>query len=118
MAGELRILSRRAGDVFAAARFREALAAIEAYRSANAGAVRFLYGDERRRSPARRVALYVVCTVHGHARRSVARAAGLSAEAVAKACREIEAMRDDAAFDRMLDEIELFLMGEQEAEAA
>jgi hypothetical protein len=54
----------------------------------------------------KRQALYLA-VIGGHSRRSIARVSGLSPEAVARACRDIEDARDDPDLDRVLDELEL-----------
>lgn len=64
----------------------------------------------RRIAALRHQALYIAVTHFGRPQRSVARAAGLSHEAVAKACRQIEELREDQAFERMMDELELDCM--------
>lgn len=58
----------------------------------------------------RRQALYLA-VMSGHSRRAIADATGLSAEAVARACRVIEDARDDPELDRALDELELDAIG-------
>lgn len=55
-------------------------------------------------------ALYLA-VMYGHSRRWIARVSGLSPEAVARACREIEEARDDRDLDRVLDELELRMSG-------
>jgi hypothetical protein len=59
-------------------------------------------------APKRRAVYLTV--MHGHSRRDVARAAGLSHEQVARYCQMTEEERDDARLDRILDELELELM--------
>lgn len=75
-------------------------------------AVRYDHGDARRISQARREALYMTVVHFGRSRRSVKRATGLSHQAVMKSLAAVEERREDPRFDRMLDEIELELMGE------
>jgi hypothetical protein len=57
----------------------------------------------------KRLAIYLA-VMNGHSRRDVARAAGVSAELVARYCHHIEEARDDVGFDRVLDEMELEMM--------
>jgi len=59
----------------------------------------------------RRQALYIAVTHFNRPARSVARAAGLSHEAVRKACRLVEQRREDASFERRMDELEIECMG-------
>lgn len=54
----------------------------------------------------KRLAIYLA-VMNGHSRRAVARVAGVSPELVARYCQLIEDARDDARFDRTLDELEL-----------
>jgi hypothetical protein len=63
---------------------------------------------QRQRAP--REALYLAVTALGQSRRLVARACGLSPQAVAMACREAEDARDAPDIDRQFDELELELL--------
>jgi hypothetical protein len=63
--------------------------------------------DDHLRS--KRQAIYLA-VMSGHSRRAVARAAGLSAESVCRYCHEVEQARDDAQFDRLLEQLELEMM--------
>jgi transcriptional regulator with XRE-family HTH domain len=60
----------------------------------------------------RRVAIYLLNTAAGLGQSKVARAAGMTKQAVSLACREIEERRTDAAFDRLLDRLTADIQGE------
>ena len=58
-----------------------------------------------------RRALYLAVIRGGFSRRRIARVAGVSQEWVARACRAVEDERDDPFLDRLLDELELIMIG-------
>lgn len=62
----------------------------------------------------KRQALYLA-VMGGHSRRSVATVSRQSPEAVARACRDVEELRDDPELDRLLDELELRMRPRNEA---
>lgn len=67
--------------------------------------------DERDLAAARQEALYLAVTHFNRGHRSIARVAGVSHKTVERACAAVENRRDDRAFDRDIDELELALMG-------
>lgn len=56
-------------------------------------------------------ALYLAITFFDRPQRSVSRVVGISQPAVNKGIAKVEAWRDDPAYDRRLDELEIALMG-------
>ena len=58
----------------------------------------------------RHQAIYLA-VMRGYSRRRIAMAAGVSQQAVARACRYVEEARDDPFTDRLLDELELIIIG-------
>lgn len=60
----------------------------------------------------RRVAIYLLNTAAGLGQSKVARAAGMTKQAVSLACREIEERRTDPAFDQLLDRLTADIQGE------
>lgn len=98
------------------ARFARSLAATSSYELALAVVARragvsvdWLKKRRVKRPPwghLKRQAVYLA-VMTGHSRRAIGRAAGLSPEQVANYCERIEAARDDAQLDRVLDELEL-----------
>jgi chromosomal replication initiation ATPase DnaA len=66
-------------------------------------------GHHRPGASPRAQAYYLAVTAFNCSLSSIARAAGVSKVAVHKACRKVEWWRDDAAFDRRLQSIELEL---------
>jgi hypothetical protein len=63
-------------------------------------------------SEARRLALYLLNAGCGFSQSAVARAAGMTKQAVSLACREIEDRRSDRAFDELADRLTAAIMGE------
>lgn len=62
---------------------------------------------------ARRLALYLLSAECGIRQAAVARAAGLTRQAVSEACRAVEDLRDDgSALDATIDTLKLWIMGE------
>ncbi|HRN83260.1 MAG TPA: hypothetical protein PK857_00450 [Hyphomicrobium sp.] len=72
--------------------------------------------DAARAATARQEALYLAATVCGRSNKSLARASGLDPRAVRKALAKVEERREDAAFDRALDEVEIQLRPAAELE--
>ncbi len=60
---------------------------------------------------ARRAALYLAVVAWDRSMRSVARAAGLTAEGVRKALAAVEDLRDDGEFDAVITQLERELVG-------
>lgn len=60
----------------------------------------------------RRIAIYLLNTAIGFPQATVARAAGVTRQAVWDACRAIEQQRDDQDLDRMLTELTAAITGE------
>ena len=62
---------------------------------------------------ARRLALYLLSAECGIRQAAVARAAGLTRQAVSEACRAVEDLRDEgSALDATIDTLKLWIMGE------
>lgn len=60
----------------------------------------------------RRIALYLLNTAAGFSQAEVARAARVTRQAVHIACREIEERRNEASFDRLLDDLTRSITGD------
>jgi hypothetical protein len=101
-------LARRARDVAAAAAVELALEVVAWRSGVPAAALRRRYPRPAHQG-LRQQAIYLA-VITGHPRRDIARAVGLSPEIVARHCRVVEERRDDAALDRLLDELELEMM--------
>lgn len=65
-----------------------------------------------RAAEVRRLAVYLMNAGCGFNQAEVARAAGMTRQAVSLACRALEEKREDKDFDRMLDELTAAVMGE------
>lgn len=63
---------------------------------------------------ARRIAQYVLNTGFGLKQADVARAAGVTKQAINQAVSEIENRRDDPAFDDLVSKVETWIIGAQE----
>ncbi|WP_414462933.1 hypothetical protein [Hyphomicrobium sp. DY-1] len=71
-------------------------------------------GNQNRREAATAAlqeAIYLTVVHYERPQRSVSRAIGLTQPAIHKGIRAIESRRDDPAYDRKLDELQLTLMG-------
>ena len=81
---------------------------------ANIDSVRSAGRHAKRAAPDRpavfREALYLTVTRFSKEQRALSRAIGISAQAVNQALIEVERRREDASYDRILDELELKLM--------
>lgn len=60
----------------------------------------------------RRLAVYLMNTGAGFRQTETARAAGMTKQAVSLACKDIEDLRDDPAFDRMVEGLTTQIAGE------
>lgn len=71
--------------------------------------------DWMKAAEVRRLALYLLTSECGFSQSEVARAAGLTKQAVSEICRDMEAIRDEgSAFEAMVDTLRNWIMGEVE----
>lgn len=71
--------------------------------------------DWMKAAEVRRLALYLLTSECGFSQSEVARAAGLTKQAVSEICKDMEAIRDEgSAFEAMVDTLRNWIMGEDE----
>jgi hypothetical protein len=103
-------LAAAARQTAAAAAYETTLNTVARRRELPLDALRRLAARPVAAARGRQEAVYLAVTHFGIGVRAVARVSGLSAPKCSRACKAVESRRDDAGYDRELDEMQLELM--------